>query len=120
MEEKRIKRKAIARAIKEILIEQRISERKKVADLVEKEMEFDERILILRQFMGIVVGTEEIGNDMIERLILREQSSRTKSLPNTWMDNSEFVNIVAKLEMMTDEELRKYSLEELASLVKDN
>lgn len=81
----------------------------------------DERVLLLRTLIEIHPSLTKYLEENI-RAIKQEtvaNCAEYMKLPYAWTSPDEEDIIRGKLELMEDEELRKYSLEELTSLLKE-
>lgn len=119
VEVRKVNRKALTNAVKEVLSQQRLDARNEVPARITGEMELDERVLVLRSLQELHPSMKDIFGSSINELVKAAQYEVVKDMPNGWIDSAEQIKIRGKLELMTDEELRAYTLEELASLVKD-
>jgi len=116
---KRINRKALAEAIRNVVGDQRSLARKQVTERVAKEMEMDERVLVLRSLIELHPFLKEELEGVIERLKTSAGYEAVKNMPYSWVESSEAELMRGRLELMTDSDLQKYTLEELADLVKN-
>lgn len=82
-------------------------------------MDFDEKILVLRALKELHPFLEKEFEKSIQCLKDEAAEEATKGMPYTWVSFDEKEAIRGKLELMADEELRAYTLEELASLLKE-
>lgn len=114
-----INRNIIAEGIYEIISQQRSATRKQISDDVTKAIEMDERMLVLSALKEAHPSMEDIFQKAAEDLLEREIGKKTAGLPSIWLYGGIKDTIRARLELMTDDEIRKYTLEELTDLVKD-
>jgi hypothetical protein len=119
METKKVSRKALANGIRELLSAQRSQARKDKAKEIEDIMELDERVLVLRSLKEIHPFLAKEFKHTIKDLKDSESSKIVQEMPSSWISNDEIAIIRARLELMTDNELRGLTLEELTSLVKE-
>lgn len=115
---KRINRKALTKAVKETLSEQRNEARRITTELVNQEMQMDERVLVLRSLQELHPSMKDLFEKTIEELIQEAQNEAVKDMPSSWICYSEENIIRGRLELMTDVELAAYTLEELTDIVK--
>jgi len=117
--QKRIDRKALTNAVKEVLSEQRVNARQFVTEQVEKEMEMDEQVLVLRSLQELHPSMKEVFEISIRELVCAASSKAVRDMPSGWIQTSEQMKIRGRLELLTDANLLAYTLEELTDVVKD-
>lgn len=115
----RINRGKLLDGICQILTEKRKEQYAEVAARVEREMQLDERILVLEALIEVHPFLQAELLDVRRKLIFNAEVEATKDLPPTYIGYAEKEILRARLELMKDEELQAYTLEELASLLRD-
>lgn len=119
MEQKRINRKALTRAVCRILSEERIKARDEMRAKVEESMEMDEKVLVLRTLIELHPSLKEEFNRAIEEIKSHASANAIRNMPYGWIQNEEVERVRGRLELLTDTELQALSLEEVASQVRD-
>lgn len=117
--EKKINRKELTRAIREILSQQRRAAINTKEEEVRESMKFDERILVLDALKEIHPFLKKVLESAAQELILEEIYAKIADLPNAYLSSNQVDIIRGQLELMTDNEIRAYTLEELVDIVKD-
>lgn len=115
----RINRGKLLDGICQILTTKRKEQHAEVETRVAEEMRMDERVLVIEALIEVHPFLSEELIEAKRRIIYKAQAEATEDLPSTYTGYSEKEILRARLELMKDEELQAYTLEELTSLLRD-
>lgn len=116
--EKRINRKALVEAAAGILLDRRTAEREQLKDTAKYQAEYDEKVMILRELINYYPNLKEEFSAAIKAITDKIYDKLVEGLSYQYVDYREKNYMRAQLELKTDQEIRRYTLDELVDIIK--